>query len=243
MSTPAPRRFGQGIAVDRNRPHLFHRDYHTLRVIRQGVMDFADRFASELQVKKVLDFGCGVSPYAPWFERHGIELLRADIDPTDPSVLPIDPETGRAPLDYCSMAGVVSTQVLEHVPNIQAYLREARRVLAPGGRLLLTTHGAFLLHRAPTDLRRWTTDGLRYELEQAGFAVESVEPKIGILAFATHLRAMTYGGLTHRVPLTGWLRPLIYLVSNLRMSLEDWLTPRSVMEAHPEILIATARRA
>src|SRR5262249_60534862 len=82
----------------------------------------------------------------------------------------------------------------------------------------------------------------RYELEQAGVAVERVEPKIGVLAMSTHMRAITYGGLTRRVPLTGWLRPIIYLLFNLRMGVEDWLTPRSVMEAHPELLLAVGRK-
>ena len=137
---------------------------------------------------------------------------------------------------------VLSTQVLEHVGDVQGYLREAHRLLRPGGLLFCSTHGAFILHRHPTDYRRWTVDGLRYELEQAGFAVERVEPKLGILATATHLRSIAIGGITRRVPLTGWLRPIIYGLFNARMAVEEWLTPRGVMEAHPELLFATARK-
>ena len=167
--------------------------------------------------------------------------MAADIDPPPGSAaLEIDPATGRVPLEDGSVDAILSTQVLEHVADVQGYLREAHRLLRPGGVMFCSTHGAFILHRHPTDFRRWTIDGLRYELEQAGFAVERLEPRLGILAMSTHLRSITIGGLTRRIPLTGWLRPIIYGLFNARMAVEEWLTPRSVMEAHPELLFATA---
>jgi SAM-dependent methyltransferase len=232
--------FGQGLDVDRDRPHIFHRDYWPLRVLREGVRDFLARHGAELTGGKAIDFGAGDSPYRAPITATGMSLTCADIDPTDPDVLAID--NGRVPLPDASVDLVLSTQVLEHVPDVHAYLREAFRLLRPGGLLYLTTHGAFILHRHPADPRRWTTDGLRYELEQAGFAVECIDPRIGILATSTHLRSMTLGGLTRRIPLTGWLRPLIYLLFNLRMGLEEFLTPRSAMESHPELLLASARK-
>lgn len=233
-------RYGQGNDVDRSRPHIFHRDYWILRKLTEGIARFLAAYP-ELRGQRALDFGAGQSPYDPTVAAAGIELLKADIGNEDPAILAISPN-GRVPLPDDSVAAVFSTQVLEHVPEVQAYLREAHRLLAPNGLLYLTTHGAFILHRHPTDLRRWTIDGLRYELEQAGFKVESLEPHIGILAMSTHLRAITLGGLTRRIPLTGWLRPLIYLVYNIRMAVEDVLTPKSVMESHPELLFATARK-
>jgi SAM-dependent methyltransferase len=236
------RRFGQGNDVDRARPHIFHRDYWALRRIGEGVAQFWKAHGAELRGKRVLDFGSGETPYAGLAKDAGAELIAADIGATDPAVLAIDPATGRVPLEDASVDAVLSTQVLEHVADVQGYLREAWRVLRPGGLLFCSTHGAFILHRHPTDYRRWTVDGLRYELELAGFEAERVEPRIGILAMATHLRSIAIGGLTRRVPLTGWLRPVIYLVFNLRMGVEEFFTPASVMEAHPELLFATGRK-
>jgi 2-polyprenyl-3-methyl-5-hydroxy-6-metoxy-1,4-benzoquinol methylase len=236
------RRFGQGNDVDRARPHIFHRDYWPLKLIGEGVARFWAEHGATLSGKRALDFGSGDTPYAQLAKQAGVELLAADIGPTDPAVIPIDPATGRTSLGDASVDAVLSTQVLEHVPDVQTYLREAFRVLRPGGVLFCSTHGAFILHRHPTDFRRWTIDGLRYELEQAGFVVDRIEPKLGILATSTHLRSITIGGLTRRVPLTGWLRPIIYLFFNARMAVEEWLTPASVMESHPELLFATARK-
>lgn len=236
------RRFGQGNEVDRARPHFFHRDYWPLKLIRRGVEEFLRAHATRLNGRRALDLGSGESPYVEMARSAGLELLAADIDPQAPGVIPIDPATGRVALPDADVDAVLSTQVLEHVADVQGYLREAHRLLKPGGLLFCSTHGAFILHRHPTDFRRWTIDGLRHELEQAGFTVDAVEPKLGILATSTHLRSITLGGITRRVPLTGWLRPIIYGFFNARMAVEDRLTPRSVMESHPELLFATARK-
>jgi SAM-dependent methyltransferase len=235
-------RFGQGNAVDRSRPHVFHRDYWSHHYLLVETKAFAEKFRAELEGKRVLDFGADKSPYDRLFQQAGVELVKADIDPPPGrGILAIGPD-GRVPVGDGEMSAVISTQVLEHVPEVGRYLAEARRVLAVGGLLFLSTHGAYILHRHPTDLRRWTIDGLRYDVEQAGFEVEAVTPRIGIWAMSTHLRSILYGGLTRRVPGTGWLRPLIYLLFNTRMWLEDALTPASVMESHPELLFLVARK-
>lgn len=234
-------RFGQGIHVDRLRPHVFHRDYWPLRVIRDEVAAFARRHAGELAGRTVLDFGAGVSPYAPLLEKVGAKVLRADLEPVYENDLRIG-DDGRVPLGDGSVRAVISTQVLEHVPDVAPYLAEAHRLIEPGGLLFLSTHGAFIRHGAPSDYRRWMTDGLRHELRQAGFVVESVTPRIGILATSSHLRSITFGGVTHRIPGAGWLRPLIYLFFNARMAVEEMVTPASVMDAQPELLFAVARK-
>ncbi|HEY7120516.1 MAG TPA: hypothetical protein VH475_28285, partial [Tepidisphaeraceae bacterium] len=56
------RRFGQGNDVDRAHPHLFHRDYWPLKLIRRGVEEFFAEHADELRGQRVLDFGSGDSP-------------------------------------------------------------------------------------------------------------------------------------------------------------------------------------
>jgi SAM-dependent methyltransferase len=49
---------------------------------------------------------------------------------------PID---GPLPLDDCVFDVVWATEVIEHVADTARWLSEVRRVLSPGGRLLLTT--------------------------------------------------------------------------------------------------------
>jgi 2-polyprenyl-3-methyl-5-hydroxy-6-metoxy-1,4-benzoquinol methylase len=66
---------------------------------------------------------------------------------------------------------VLSSQVLEHVLDPAFYLSECFRVLKPGGKLLVTTHGTFWDHACPHDYWRWTAYGLRQAVENAGFGV------------------------------------------------------------------------
>lgn len=235
------RRFGQGNEVQRDRPHFFHRDYWVLRHIRAGLLQFLERYGNELTGKRCLDYGAGDSPYAPHFAQRNIEFLRADISPTSPDVIAIGAD-GSLDLPDASVDAVVSTQVLEHVGDVSRYLAEGLRVLRPGGLFYASTHGTFILHRVPTDYHRWTTDGLKLEVQRAGFVVEYVEPRISLLATTTHMRSIAIGGITRRVPLTGWLRPIIYALFNTKMAIEEAITPRSIAEALPTLVLITARK-
>ena len=238
---PQQQRFGQGNAVQRDRPHFFHRDYWVLRHIRAGLLEFLDRHGGELSGKRCLDYGAGDSPYAPHFAAANIAFVRADIRPSDASVIKIA-EDGSLDLPDASFDAVVSTQVLEHVGDAGRYLAEARRILRPGGLFYCSTHGTFILHRVPTDYHRWTVDGLKLEVERAGFDVEHVEPRISLLATTTHMRSIAIGGLTRLIPLTGWLRPLIYFVFNVKMALEEAISPKAMANALPTLVLLTARR-
>jgi SAM-dependent methyltransferase len=132
----------------------------------------------------LLDYGAGFCPYRELFPQSN--YVRADIpavaeanklgreevypDP-DCVILPdgrVDHESGK--FDY-----VLSTQVLEHVRDPEIYLAEAFRLVKPGGKLFLTTHGTWPDHGSPYDFRRWTPDGLRYDIEKVGFTVRRVQ--------------------------------------------------------------------
>jgi SAM-dependent methyltransferase len=227
--------------VDRDHPHIFHKDYWSLRAIRHAIVEFTQQYGAELKGQRALDFGAGDSPYIAHFNALHCELLRADLKSVDPKVLRIGPD-GHVPVKDGSLAAVISTQVLEHVPDVQAYLREVLRMLRSGGVFLLTTHGTWPYHPNPTDMRRWTVDGLRYECETAGFNVEKVITAVGVLACATHLRARAVGTMLQGVPVLEWLRPLVYFLANLRMGIEDLITPRSAMKRSPEQVMLFARK-
>jgi SAM-dependent methyltransferase len=66
-------------------------------------------------------------------------------------------------------SGVLCSEVLEHVRRPWVALPELRRVLRPGGTLIVTTLTAFPIHGFPDDYYRYTESGLRALLEDAGF--------------------------------------------------------------------------
>jgi SAM-dependent methyltransferase len=119
----------------------------------------------------LLDYGCGGSPYRELFQVGS--YARADyVDCGNLDCL-ISAD-GKVDLPDNSYDAVLSTQVLEHVFSPRAYLAEALRLLRPGGKLILTTHGIWEDHGCPYDFRRWTRDGLSKELREAGFEVKKV---------------------------------------------------------------------
>jgi SAM-dependent methyltransferase len=79
-----------------------------------------------------------------------------------------------APLPFTDGAfdAALCTEVLEHVSDAGAVLREIARVVRPGGRVLVTVPFVYHYHEDPCDLRRYTPPGLRAALEDSGFDVE-----------------------------------------------------------------------
>ncbi len=118
----------------------------------------------------LLDYGCGGSPYEALFPN--ARYHKADFVPVENIDFRIDNDSLLAGVKDDTYDLVLSTQVLEHVVNPQLYLAEALRVLRPGGKLAITTHGVFWDHGCPFDYRRWTADGLANELKLAGFRLD-----------------------------------------------------------------------
>ena len=118
---------------------------------------------------RVYDYGCGGAPYEALFA-HCAEYVRADLVPGPRVQKRLRPDGLTEEHDGIYDA-VLSTQVLEHVPDPLAYLRETLRILRPGGEALITTHGMFEEHGCPYDFHRWTIIGLERVARQAGFEV------------------------------------------------------------------------
>ncbi len=76
------------------------------------------------------------------------------------------------PSAWCD--GVLLLNVLEHLPNPQESVKEAFRVLKPGGCLLIQVPFLYPLHDLPLDFHRFTPNGLETLANQSGFEVESL---------------------------------------------------------------------
>ncbi len=79
------------------------------------------------------------------------------------------------PFSSSSLDGAMAVSVLEHVAHPDAILREAYRVVRPGGYLLLVTPFCFPFHGEPNDYRRWTSEGLAAEVTACGFEPERID--------------------------------------------------------------------
>jgi SAM-dependent methyltransferase len=89
---------------------------------------------------------------------------------------------------------LLSIVVLEHTPQPGRVIDEFNRVLKQGGTVHLVVPHMWEEHQKPYDFFRFTSSGIRYLMESAGFRVKRVEPVggffwqlsrrlMGILAF------------------------------------------------------------
>jgi SAM-dependent methyltransferase len=121
----------------------------------------------------VLDVGAGAQPYRPLLPR-GSRYRAIDVAAAgeDFGYRLLDTEYfegDRWPVEEASVDVVLATETLEHVPEPATFLAEARRVLRPGGRVVLTVPFAARWHYIPHDYWCYTPSSLRNLLEAAGF--------------------------------------------------------------------------
>jgi SAM-dependent methyltransferase len=120
----------------------------------------------------VLDIGCGHMPYKPLLlapPARGEKYIGMDLG-LDLFAKPDLLWDGRhIPLEDNSVDSALATEVLEHCPEPEVVLKEAWRVLRPGGALFLTVPFLWPLHGVPYDEYRYTPFALRRHLENAGF--------------------------------------------------------------------------
>ena len=115
---------------------------------------------------RILDYGAGGSPYRQYFPN--AEYRRADLTKAPYLDYHIGADSTIVEADE-TFDLILSTQVAEHVVNPDVYFKECFRLLKPGGKLVLTTHGIWEEHGCPYDFQRWTEEGFRRDLMQAGF--------------------------------------------------------------------------
>jgi SAM-dependent methyltransferase len=130
---------------------------------------------------RVLDVGCGPKPYFPFFAERASEYIGVDV--VDNPAAELRGSVESLPIEDGSFDVVLCTQVLEHCDDPAQAVRELRRVTAPGGRVLASTHGVQWYHPSPVDYWRWTHEGLRRLFStNAEWSQLEVEPSGGTAA-------------------------------------------------------------
>lgn len=152
----------------------------------------------------VLDLGCGMRPYQELLGTRVRRWVGVDFASTASgrSAATVFGSALELPFGERSFDTILSTQVLEHVPRPENLLREAYRVLRPGGYLVLTAPQTGPLHEEPHDFFRYTCYGLRFLLEQAGFRVIRIKPLGGAIATVCQMTVWHVNWL-RRIPLVG----------------------------------------
>jgi len=128
---------------------------------------------------RLLDVGCGNSPFRHLLDPavaqyQGVDVAAAaDFGYQNPDTVYYD---GRVlPFPDASFDAVLCTEVVEHIPDPTETIREIRRVLKPGGLLIVTIPWSARFHYQPYDYHRYTPSMLASLF--AAFAGPVVKPR------------------------------------------------------------------
>lgn len=182
-------------------------------------------FLGDVKPGRLLDVGCGNGDRLVMFRKLGWQVEGQEVDPSahavavsrglcvhlgDLSELALEPE---------SFDAITMNHVIEHVADAAELLNECRRLLAPDGRLIITTpNGSGLGHRVfgarwrglepPRHLMVHTQNSLRVLCKQSGYTAIDTRTET---ANAHYFFAESI--LTNRKFSQGWARRLVHITS------------------------------
>jgi SAM-dependent methyltransferase len=219
------------------------------------LLEFARRAAASIpRGARMLDAGAGDSPYRHLFghaEYEAADICKRDAHRyahvahvCDRASIPV--ENDRYDLALC-------TQVLEHVADPVAVLRELRRVLKPGACLWISAPLSFEEHEVPYDFFRYTQFGWRHLMQTTGFEVMEIgwlQGYLGTLAYQLNLarHQLPFDPARYGPGLAGWAgaalaassKPLLLVLAYLFSRLD--YRYRSTSFGHPLDYCLVARR-
>ena len=121
----------------------------------------------------MLDFGCGSKPYKSLFNVE--KYIGVDFEnPGHPHIneqIDVFYDGKNIPFEDEYFDAVFSSEVFEHVFNLDEILRELNRVVKPKGLMLITCPFAICEHEVPHDFARYSSYGIKYLLEKNGFQI------------------------------------------------------------------------
>lgn len=134
----------------------------------------------------MLDVGAGRAPYRELLKGRVGEYVTLDTAPA-PGIDVVGSAL-ELPFGDAEFDTVLSSQVLEHVPDPQKMFSELCRVVRPGGVVVISAPQYWPEHESPYDFRRFTIYGLRDLGRRFGF--EAIEERRQGGGFAVALHAI-----------------------------------------------------
>ncbi len=180
----------------------------------------AARAYADLGPYRLVDVGCGQKPYEPLFAPYTTSYL--GVDPVENPCAEVRGAVEALPLADASCDVAICIQVFEHCDDPARAVSELARVTAPGGRVLVSTHGVMAYHPSPTDYWRWTHAGLEKLFEDnAEWASVKVSPASGTTACLGMIASLYLSLAMRRAHVGALSRPLIAAINTVAEAIDD----------------------
>jgi SAM-dependent methyltransferase len=151
------------------------KDYLELYSVRTAIFDALKSNLSKFK-GVILDLGCGIMPYKEYITQNSVCIKYIGVDfekPAGAEYEMIKPDLFwdgiSIPLEDSSVDTILATELLEHCAHPDIILKEAFRVLRPGGHIIFTVPFIWNIHLVPYDEYRYTPFALKRLLANSGF--------------------------------------------------------------------------
>ena len=183
---------------------------HPLFIIRNGLYNSIVKHQHHL-TGKMMDFGCGSKPYQSLFN-HVSEYIGVDYSGEGHSheneEIDIYYNGQMLPFEAEYFDSIFSSEVFEHLFNVEDILFELYRVMKYNGKIFVTCPFVWNEHEVPIDYARYTQFALKYLFEKNGFHIVVMDKSgnyITTLAQMLVLYMLTLKKLRPFIRITNWL--------------------------------------
>lgn len=202
---------------------------------------------------RVLDAGAGDQPYRDLFAHCDYESADFELIEKPYARSTYVCSLDAIPVEDGRFDAVICNQVMEHLPQPAAALRELNRVLKPGGTMICTAPLFYEEHERPYDFYRYTQFGWRFMMKEACFEILEIdwmEGYFGTVAYQLETAAKYLPTRPHQVipGMLGWVavpvvalsRPMFSLLARFFYAIDE--QGRYTKSGFPKNYVVTVRK-
>ena len=149
-------------------PNITYPAYLTRNRLLQNIVAHAPELTGSL-----MDFGCGSKPYRSLFkvDKYVGDDFENPGHPHWNEQIDVFYDGQKIPFEDEYFDAVFSTEVFEHIFNLEEILKEINRVMKVSGKILITCPFAICEHEVPNDFARYSSYAIKYIFEKNGFEI------------------------------------------------------------------------
>ena len=211
-------------------------------IIRRGLMNGVQELSSFCREGNLLDVGCGSKPYEDFFKVDEYIGIDIEVSGHNHSSSKIDKfyDGKNIPFEDEYFDNVFSSEVFEHVFNIDELLCEINRVLKQRGRLCFTCPFVWDEHEQPYDFARYTSFAVEHLLTKNGFKLVKLSKSTTYIE--TVMQMLSAYIYQHVLPKNSYIKvimtPLFVAPINILGKLLSKILPKNQNYYHNNIVVA-----